>query len=152
MSHIQIFFSSFSSNIRSGLLDVVVFLDLNSKSQMSVALLFSSTVPRSHRSLYHTVSVPNNSCSFAQVIASIINALLCLAKYSVLARTLQPANIPPPLALARSTLYTFRPQPILELLSTISSQSSSPTLTLLRMSSWGEDSESAIDDIQVLAL
>ena len=47
--------------------------------------------PCSHRSLYHTVSAPVNLYSFAQVTVSIINALLCLAKYSLLDKTEHPA-------------------------------------------------------------
>ena len=43
ISQIQIFFFSLSSNTKSGLLDVVVFHKLNSKSQTNLALLFSKT-------------------------------------------------------------------------------------------------------------
>lgn len=93
MSQIHICFSFFNSSIKpSGLLAVSVFLKLNWKSQTSFALSLSSTVPRSHRSLYHITSAPINSCSLAQVTASIISALLCLAKYSLLDKTVQRAN------------------------------------------------------------
>ena len=43
-------------------------------------------------SLCNTVSTPMNSCSFAQKVASIIIALLCLAKNSLLDKTVHPAT------------------------------------------------------------
>ena len=92
MSQIQICFSYFASSIKSGLLAVSVFFRLNWKSQTSFALSFFKTIPRFHRSLYHTVSAPINLCSFAQVTASIISALLCLVKYSLLGKTMHPAT------------------------------------------------------------
>ena len=92
MSQIQICFSYFVSSIKSGLLAVSVFRMLNWKSQTSLTLLLSKTVPRSHRSLYHIVATQINLCFFAQVIASIISALLFLAKYSLLDKTVHPAT------------------------------------------------------------
>ena len=93
ISQIQIFFFSLSSNIRSGLLTVVVFRKLNSKSQTSFLCSFSNTAPHSHRSLYHITLLPVISYSLAQLTAMIINALLCRARYSLFARTLHPATI-----------------------------------------------------------
>ena len=87
MSQIQVCFSSFVSSIKSDLLAVSVFCRLNWKSQTSFALLFSKTIPCSHCFLYHTVSTPINLCFFGQVTASIISAPLCLAKYSLLDKT-----------------------------------------------------------------
>ena len=92
MSQIQIFFLSFSSNTKSGLLDVVDLCTLNSKSQTNLALLFSRTCPLAQFSLYHFVSFPTNSYSFAHVNAITINALLCCAIYSLLAIVLHPAR------------------------------------------------------------
>ena len=68
ISQIQIFFDSLSSKIKSGLQDVFVFRRLNSKSHTSLGLPFSSTVPRSSLSLYHTVSSPISSFSFANAM------------------------------------------------------------------------------------
>ena len=93
ISQIQIFFFSLSSSIKSGLLAVVVFRSLNSKSQTSFPRLFSSTAPRSHRSLYQITSLPISSYSLAQLTAIIISALLCRVRYSLFARTLHPATI-----------------------------------------------------------
>ena len=90
---IQIFFFSSSFSIISGLLAIVVFLCLNSKSQTSFPHSFSSATPCSHRSLYQIMSWPINSYSLAQLTAIIISALLCRIKYSLFARTLQPATI-----------------------------------------------------------
>ena len=89
---IQICFLSFVSSINSGLLVVSVFRRLNWKSQTSFALSFSKTIHRSHLPLYHTVSAPVNLCSFSEVTAIIISALLCLAKYSLLNKTVHPAT------------------------------------------------------------
>ena len=93
MSQIQICFSYFVSSIKSDLLADSDFRRLNWKFQTSFALSISTTIPRSHRSLYHTVSVPINMFSFAQVTASIIIALLCLAKYLLLDKRVHPAII-----------------------------------------------------------
>ena len=93
MSQIQICFSYFVSSIKSDLLADSDFRRLNWKFQTSFALSISKTIPRSHRSLYHTVSVPINMFSFAQVTASIIIALLCLAKYLLLDKRVHPAII-----------------------------------------------------------
>ena len=87
ISQIQIFFDFLSSKIKSGLLDIFVFHRLNSKSHTSLALPFSSTVPHSHLSLYHTVSSPISSYSFAHATAKIISAWLCLVRYSLFAAT-----------------------------------------------------------------
>ena len=92
MLQIQICFSYFVSSIKSGLLAVSVFHRFNGKSQTSFALLFSKIIPRSHCSLYYTMSAPINLCSFAQVAASIISTLLCLAKYSLLDKTVPPVT------------------------------------------------------------
>ena len=92
MSQIQICFSYFVLSIKSGLLAVSVFFRLNWKSQTSFALSFFKTIPRFHRSLYHTVSAPINLCFFAQVTASIISALLSFVKYSLLDKTMHPAT------------------------------------------------------------
>ena len=92
ISQIHIFFYSFSFNMRSGLLDVVVFQRLNSKFHNSFALSFSITVPLFHRSSYHIMSVLISSCSFAHAAAIIIIALLCLVRYSVFAKTLHAAT------------------------------------------------------------
>ena len=81
ISQIQIFFFSLSSSIKSGLLAVVVFRSLNSKSQTSFPCSFSSTAPHSHCSLYQITSLPISSYSLAQLTAIIISALLCRAKY-----------------------------------------------------------------------
>ena len=67
-------------------------IGLNSKSHTSLALPFSSTEPRSHLSLYHTVSSPISSYSFFHATAKIISARLCLVRYSLFANTLQPAT------------------------------------------------------------
>ena len=93
ISQIQIFFFSLSSSIKSGLLAIVVFLRLNSKSQTSFPRSFSSTAPHSHRSLYQITSLPISSYSLAQFTAIIISALLCHVKYSLFARTIHPATI-----------------------------------------------------------
>ena len=90
---IQIFFFSLSCSIKSGLLAVVVFCSLNSKSQTSFPCSFSSTAPRSHRSFYQITSLPISSYSLAQLTAIIISALLCRVKYSLFARTLHPETI-----------------------------------------------------------
>ena len=92
MLHIQIRFSPFSSRIKSGLLAVVVFRRGNSKSQTSFAFPFFRTVPHSHRSFYHTISIPIRSYSFAHSTANIIRAQLCLDRYSLFARTLHPVT------------------------------------------------------------
>ena len=92
MLQIQICFSYFVLSINSGLLAVPFFRRLNWKYQTSFNLMFSKTIPRSHRYLYQTVSAPINLRSFAKVTASIINALLCLAKYSLLDKTVHPAT------------------------------------------------------------
>ena len=92
ISQIQIFFLCLSSNIKSGLLDVVVLLKLNSKSYTNLALLFYKTCPLAQFSLYHLVSFPTNWYSFAHAIAITINSLLCRAKYSLLAIALHPAT------------------------------------------------------------
>ena len=92
MSQIQICFWYFVSSLKSGLLAVSVFRRLNWKSQTGFTLRFSKTIPRFHRSLYHTVSAPMNLCSLAQVTASIISALLCLVRYSLLHKTINPAT------------------------------------------------------------
>ena len=92
MLQIQICFSYFVLSISSGLLAVPFFHRLNWKYQTSFNLMFSKTIPRSHRYLYQTVSAPINLRSFAKVTASIINALLCLAKYSLLDKTVHPAT------------------------------------------------------------
>ena len=55
MLHNHITLSSFFSNTRSGLLASLVYLTLYSKSHMSFANSFSSTVPCSDFSLYQTV-------------------------------------------------------------------------------------------------
>ena len=93
ISQIQIFFFSLSSSIKSGLLAVVVFRSLNSKSQTSFPRSFSSTAPRSHHSLYQITPLPISSYSLAQLTAIIISALLCHVRYLLFARTLHPATI-----------------------------------------------------------
>ena len=82
----------FRSESQVGHPAVSLFHRLNWKSQTSFALTFSKTIPCSHRSFYHNVSTPNNLCSFDQVIASIISALLRLAKYSLLDKTVSPTT------------------------------------------------------------
>ena len=101
ISQIQIFFFSLSSSIKSGLLAVVVFRSLNSKSQTSFPRSFYSTALRSHRSLYQITSLPISSYSLAQLTAIIISALLCRVKYSLFSRTLHPATICRPVATMR---------------------------------------------------
>ena len=92
MSQIQICFAYLVLSIKSGLLVLLVFHRLNWKSQTSFAWSFSKTIPHFHHSLYHTVSAPINLCSFVQVTASIISALLRLPKYSLLDKTVQTAS------------------------------------------------------------
>ena len=92
ISQIQIFFFSLSSSIKLGLLAIVVFRSLNSKSQTSFPRSFSSTAPHSHRSLYQITSLPISSYSLVQLTAIIISALLCHIKYSLFARTLHPTT------------------------------------------------------------
>ena len=92
MSQIQIFFSYFVSSIKLGLLAVSDFRRLNRKSQTSFALSFSKIIPRSHQSLYHTVSAPINLCSFTQVTGSIVSTLLSLVKYSLLNKAMHSAS------------------------------------------------------------
>ena len=92
ISQIQTFFLSLSSNIKSGLLDVVVSRKLDSKSQTNLALLFSKICPLTQFSLYHFVFFPTNPYSFAHAIAISINALLCLAIYSLLGYCLTSSN------------------------------------------------------------
>ena len=92
LSQIHEIFFSLSSNVKSGLLDVVVFLKLNSKSHTSFAWSFSRTYPLHHFRLYHFMSFSTKLNSFADEIANIINALLCLVRYSLFANTLYPAK------------------------------------------------------------
>ena len=109
ISHTKTFSYSLFLSIKSGLLAVVVFLRLKSKSYTSFILSFSNIVPLSHCSLVLLsycslsvplffvfvplfMSVPTNSFSFTHVTVRIISVLLCLVKYLLLARTLQPAN------------------------------------------------------------
>ena len=86
ISQFQIFFDSLSSKIKSGLLDVFVFGRLNSKSHNSLALPFSSTVPRSHLSLYHTVSSPISSYSLPMQLpkSSVHGCVLSDTHYSLI--------------------------------------------------------------------
>ena len=92
MSQIQICFAYLVSSINSGLLVLLVFRRLNWKSQTSFAWSFSKTIPHFHHFLYHNFSAPINLCSFVQVTASIISALLRLAKYLLLDKTVQAAS------------------------------------------------------------
>ena len=82
ISQIHKIFFSLSSNVKSGLLDVVVFLKLNSKFQTSFACSFSRAYPLHHLCLYHFMSFSTKLNSFANEIANIINALLCLVTCS----------------------------------------------------------------------
>ena len=93
ISQIRKIFFSLPSNVRSGLLDVVVFLPLNSKSHTSLAWSFSKVYALHHFCLYHFMSFSTKLNSFAHEIANIINALLCLVRYSLFTNTLHPANI-----------------------------------------------------------
>ena len=52
-------------------------IELKIPGKTSFTLLFFKSIPRSHRSLYHTVLAPINFCSFAQVTVSIISAVSC---------------------------------------------------------------------------
>ena len=92
MSHIRIHFFSLSSSIRSGLLAVVVFRRLNSKSHTNLARAFSKTCPLVHLSLYHFTSFFTRWYSFAYATAITISALMCLVKYSLFAIFLHPAS------------------------------------------------------------
>ena len=65
ISQIHKIFFSLSSNVKSGLLDVVVILRLNSKSYTSFAWLFSRTYPLHHFSLYHFKSFSTKLNPFA---------------------------------------------------------------------------------------
>ena len=56
MSQIHIVFFALYSRVKSGLLAVVVLRRRNLKSHMSFPLLFSNTIPHSHRSLCQTIS------------------------------------------------------------------------------------------------
>ena len=92
ISQIHKIFFSLSSNVKSGLLDVVVFLKLNSKSHTSFAWSFSRVYPLHHFCLYHVMSFSTKLNSLAHEIANIINPLLCLARYLLFANTLHPAK------------------------------------------------------------
>ena len=83
---------SLSSNVKSGLLDVVVFLKLYSKSHTSFAWSFSRIYSLHHFCLYHFRSFSINLNFFVHDIANIINALLCRVKYSLFANTLHLAK------------------------------------------------------------
>ena len=76
------FFSSKSSNKRSDLLVLALFLVLNSKSQVSLALLFSSTVSlvqlNSNYFVFYIRLLP-----LAYSVAIIISTLSCLFRYSL---------------------------------------------------------------------
>ena len=92
MSQVQICFLHFVSSIKSEILVISDFRRLNWKSKTSFTLSFSKTVLCSHCFLYHTVSAPTNLHSFSQVTASVINALLCLAKYLLLNKAVHPVT------------------------------------------------------------
>ena len=70
----------------------VVFHSWNLTSHTSFTLLFSSTVPLSHRCSYQMASWPTNSCYFAQGTTRIIIAWLCLVRYSLFASLVHPAT------------------------------------------------------------
>ena len=61
-------------------------------SQISFFPCFSSTVPFCHVILYHTAFSSSSASFFAHSTANTISALLCLCKYSLSARTVQPDN------------------------------------------------------------
>ena len=92
ISKIHKIFFSLSFNVKLNLLDVVVFLKLNSKSHTSFVWSFSRTYPLHHFCLYHFMSFSTKLNSFAHEITNIINALLCLVRYSLFAYTLRPAK------------------------------------------------------------
>ena len=92
ISQIHKILFSLSSNVKSGLLDVVAFLKLNSKSHTSFAWSFSRVYPQHHFCLYHFMSFSTKLNSFTHEIANIINALLCLVRYLLFANTLHPAK------------------------------------------------------------
>ena len=122
ISAIQIIHPSASSRVRSGLLAVVVFLILYSKSNTSFLPGFSMTVPFFHPVLYHAVLRSSKPASFHPPSASTIKAFLRLLRYSLPARTLQLASrctvslfslctvckppIPPPFPLKPSRLWS----------------------------------------------
>ena len=72
ISQIHKIFFCLTSNVRSSLLDVVVFLKLNSKSHMVIL----QGIPLHHFCLYHFMSFSTKLNSFAREIANIINAVM----------------------------------------------------------------------------
>ena len=92
ISQIHKIFFPLSSNVRSGLLDVVVSLKLKSKSYTSFSWSFSRAYPLHHFCLYHFMSFSTKLDFFAHEIANIISALLCLVRYLLFANTLHPAK------------------------------------------------------------
>ena len=92
ISQIHKIFFSLSSNVKPGLLHVAVFLKLNSKSHTSFAWSFFRVYPLHHFCLYYFMSFSTKLNSFAHEIANVINALLCLVRYSLFPNTLHPAK------------------------------------------------------------
>ena len=92
ISQIHIIFFSLTSNVKSGLLHIVVFLKLNSKFQTCFSCSFSGTYPLHHFCLYHFMSFSTELNSFAHEIANVISTLLCLVRYLLFANTLHPVK------------------------------------------------------------
>ena len=76
ISQIHMVSFSWSSSIKSGLLDVVVFRKLNSKSQINFACAFSRTCPLNNFSLYHLTSLSTSCILLAKQLPESL-ALCC---------------------------------------------------------------------------